>query len=78
VNVREQTARVLERLSRVLLNDSASGGLNPTQWEALRFFALANRFSSTPSGLTAFLGVTKGTVSQTVRLQANATDVAFC
>ncbi len=60
------TVVLLERLARVLQNDHALEGLNPVQWEALRYFARANRFSRTPSGLTAYLGVTKGTVSQTI------------
>lgn len=57
---------LLERIGRVLQNDGHSEGLKPTQWEALRYFARANRFSRSPSGLTAYLGMTKGTVSQTV------------
>ncbi len=62
-----ETAELLERLSRVLHNDaSVVGELNPVQWEALRYFARANRFSASPSALTEFLGVTKGTVSQTI------------
>ena len=59
-------AVLLERLSRVLQNDGHSEGLKPTQWEALRYLGRANRFSRTPSGLTAYLGMTKGTVSQTL------------
>lgn len=57
---------LLERLSRVLQNEGHAEGLKPTQWEALRYLGRANRFSRTPSGLTAYLGVTKGTVSQTL------------
>jgi MarR family transcriptional regulator, organic hydroperoxide resistance regulator len=65
------TARLLERLSRILHNSSTGAGLNPVQWEALRFFSTANRFSRTPSGLTSFLGTTKGTVSQTINTLEN-------
>lgn len=57
---------ILERLGRVLQNDAHTQGLKPTQWEALRYLARANRFSSSPSAVTAYLGVTKGTVSQTL------------
>lgn len=57
---------LLERIGRVLQNDGHSDGLKPTQWEALRYFARANRFSRSPSALTAYLGMTKGTVSQTI------------
>ncbi len=59
-------AQLIERLTRVLQNEAHAGGLKPTQWEALRYLARANRFSRTPSALTAYLGTTKGTVSQTV------------
>lgn len=56
----------MERLARILLNDSHAGGLKPTQWEALRYLSRANRFSRSPGAVTAYLGVTKGTVSQTL------------
>ncbi len=57
---------LLERLSRILQNEAHAGGLKPTQWEALRYLARANRFSRSPTAVTAYLGVTKGTVSQTL------------
>ncbi len=57
---------LLERLSRVLQNEAHAEGLKPTQWEALRYLARANRFSRSPSAVTAYLGMTKGTVSQTL------------
>ena len=60
-------AILIERLSRLLQNDAYTHGLNPTQWEALRYLARANRFSRSPGALTAYLGVTKGTVSQTLQ-----------
>lgn len=41
-------------------------GLLPVQWEALRYLHRANRFSRTAAALTAYLGLTKGTVSQTL------------
>ena len=59
-------AVLLERLSRILQNEAHSVGLKPTQWDALRYLSRANRFSRTPSALTAYLGMTKGTVSQTL------------
>ena len=62
----ENIAVLLERLSRVLQNEAHAGGLKPTQWEALRYLARANRFSRSPSAVTAYLGMTKGTVSQTL------------
>lgn len=60
------TAQLLERLARLIQNDAHRDGLKPAQWEALRYLARANRFSRSPSALTAFLGTTKGTVSQTL------------
>jgi DNA-binding MarR family transcriptional regulator len=57
---------LLERLARLIANDGHAQRLKPAQWEALRYLARANRFSRTPGGLTAWLGATKGTVSQTV------------
>jgi hypothetical protein len=46
--------------------DEYSDGLNPAQWEALRYFHSCNRFSRRPGALVAYLGSTKGTVSQTM------------
>jgi len=57
---------VLERLSRILQNETHAAGLKPVQWEALRYLARANRFSRSPSAVTGYLGITKGTVSQTL------------
>ncbi len=59
-------AVLIERLARVLQNDAHAHGLKPTQWEALRYLARANKFSRSPSSVTAYLGMTKGTVSQTL------------
>lgn len=58
---------LLERLARVIQNEAHHAGLKPTQWEALRYLARANRFSRSPGALTAYLGMTKGTVSQTLQ-----------
>ena len=41
-------------------------GLQPVQWETLRYLSSANRFSRTAAAVTAYLGLTKGTVSQTL------------
>lgn len=63
---KEDTIDLIERLGRVVANAGHSHGLKPAQWEALRYLARANRFSRTPGALTAYLGATKGTVSQTL------------
>lgn len=59
---------LLERLSRLLQNDAHATGLKPTQWEVVRYLSRANRFSRSPGNLTIYLGMTKGTVSQTLQV----------
>ena len=61
------TAALLERLGRLIGTDANASALLPVQWEAMRYLQQANRFSRNSSALTAFLGSTKGTVSQTVK-----------
>ena len=61
-----RVAELIDRLARVTRELQFCDGLNPAQWEALRFISRANRYSSTPSGLAEFLGTTKGTASQTL------------
>ncbi|MDQ6438091.1 MarR family transcriptional regulator [Mesorhizobium sp. LHD-90] len=60
-----EAAHLIDRLDRLARHGEA-GGLNPAQWEALRFVARANRFSRTPAALAEYLGSTRGTVSQTL------------
>ena len=62
----EHIAALIERIGRLLSTDAHAAGLAPVQWEALRYVGRANRFSRTPAALTAYLGLTKGTVSQTI------------
>jgi DNA-binding MarR family transcriptional regulator len=57
---------LLSRLARVVASEGYDHGLKPVQLQALRYLANANRFSRTPRALTAWLGQTKGTVSQTI------------
>lgn len=57
----------LERLARLMRAREHERGLNPAQWEALRYLSRANRFSDSPSALTRYLGATKGTISQTLK-----------
>jgi DNA-binding MarR family transcriptional regulator len=59
-------SEMLERLSRVMRSAEHETGLNPAQWEALRYLNRANRFSNYPGALAKYLGATKGTVSQTL------------
>lgn len=57
----------LERLARLMRAREHDGGLNPAQWEALRYLKRANRHSDSPGALSRYLGATKGTISQTVK-----------
>jgi len=66
MTIKPDISDLLERLARILHNDAYRDGLKPTQWEALRYLARANRFSRSPGAVTAYLGMTKGTVSQTL------------
>ncbi|MBZ0215145.1 MAG: MarR family transcriptional regulator [Fimbriimonadaceae bacterium] len=71
-NTRSEIVELLERISRAFTVDQYSAGLKPVQWETLRYLKRANKFSRMPGALTAYLGVTKGTVSQTLMaLQRN-------
>jgi len=62
----------LERLSNLIRNEARlSGmdyGLQPIQLEALHFLNNCNRYSDSPVGVTEYLGLTKGTVSQTLKV----------
>jgi DNA-binding MarR family transcriptional regulator len=62
----EQLAYLLDRLGRAVHSLQFARGLNPAQWEALRFIARANRYTCKPTALAEYLGTTKGTVSQTL------------
>jgi DNA-binding MarR family transcriptional regulator len=56
----------LERLSRLLRQSGHAKGLNPVQWETLRYLSHCNALSHSPGALARYLGSTKGTVSQSV------------
>jgi DNA-binding MarR family transcriptional regulator len=56
----------LERLARLMRQSGHAEGLNPVQWEALRYLKRCNQLSHSPGALARYLGSTKGTVSQTV------------
>jgi DNA-binding MarR family transcriptional regulator len=60
-------ANLVNRLGRGIHSIQFAEGLNPAQWEALRFLARANRYSRTPTALAAYLRTTKGTASQTLK-----------
>jgi len=54
------------RLARLMRSAEHEIGLNPAQWEALRFLSRCNENANSPIALTRYLGATKGTISQTV------------
>ena len=65
----------VERLSELLRIDSrqagAAHGLQPVQLEVLHYLSACNRYSDTPMAVTEYLGQTKGTVSQTLKVLEN-------
>jgi len=68
----KQIHEYLERLSNLLRNEARSTGakygLLPIQIEALHYLSICNRYSDTPMGVTEYLGQTKGTVSQSLKV----------
>lgn len=62
----------IERLANLLRNEARTAGaeysLQPIQQEALNYLNLCNRYSNTPLGVTEYLGLTKGTVSQSIKV----------
>lgn len=61
-----EAAQLVDRLERLARTGEHEDGLNPAQWEALRYLARANRFSRTPAALADYLASTRGTVSRTL------------
>lgn len=63
---------LLTCLARALQSEqrqaAVAGGLLPVQWSILTYLRDANRYSNTPQALTDYLGLTKGTVSQSLKL----------
>lgn len=61
---------LLERLSNLLRAEEREAGardsLQPAQLSVLYYLSRCNRYSDTPAAVTEYLGVTKGTASQTV------------
>jgi len=63
----DKIANLINRLGRSIHCRQYAQGLNPAQWEALRYLSRANRYSRTPSALADYLRTTKGTASQTLK-----------
>lgn len=68
----EEIYEHLERISNLLRTDNRRSvlgkGLQPVQLEALHYLSCCNRYSNTPASVADYLGLTKGTVSQTLGL----------
>ena len=63
---------ILERLGNLLRMEvrtfGLKYGLQPVQIEALTYLTQCNRYSDTPQAVTEYLGLTKGTVSQSLKV----------
>lgn len=67
-----KTQQLLERMASLLRTETRNllfqHGLQPVQFEALHYLSTCNRYSDTPMGVTEYLGQTKGSVSQTLKV----------
>ena len=65
----------IERIAELQRADSrrctAEFGLQPVQLEVLHYLSICNQFSDTAKALTEYLGQTKGSVSQTLKVLEN-------
>lgn len=65
----------LERIANLIRTDTRKAGiahgLQPVQLEALHYLSRCNRYSNNPASVADFLGLTKGTVSQTLGVLEN-------
>jgi len=63
---------LIERLANLVRADVRAAcqaqGLRPVQLEALNYLTRCNRYSDTPQAVAEYLGLTKGTVSQTLKV----------
>ena len=71
-NIGNTTHEFIERLGNLVRADvravSHAQGVRPVQFEALNYLARCNRYSDTPQAVAEYLGLTKGTVSQTLKI----------
>ena len=68
-----QLPHVLAALARAIANEqrqaAIGAGLLPVQQSILGYLRDANRYSNTQQALTEYLGLTKGTVSQSLKIK---------
>ena len=62
----EQVERIANFVRTSVRKSGLASGLQPVQIEALHYLDRCNRYSDTPVAVAEFLGLTKGTVSQTL------------
>ncbi|MEQ1636621.1 MAG: MarR family winged helix-turn-helix transcriptional regulator [Methylococcales bacterium] len=64
--------QLLERISALLSSEDrkryAALGIQPVHVQVLEYLSLCNHYSDTPAALTEYLGLTKGTVSQSLQI----------
>lgn len=68
----DRAFELLERISTLLRTGARAAGqphgLQPVHLQALRYLGRCNRYSDSPAAVTEYLGLTKGTVSQTLNV----------
>ena len=66
----ERAHELIERMANLLRAEArrVDGQLQPVHLQALAYLARCNRYSDTAGALTEYLGLTKGTVSQTLNV----------
>jgi DNA-binding MarR family transcriptional regulator len=73
----DELFNLIERLANLLRQETRlegqSLGLQPIQQEALYYLSTCNRYSDTTLAVTEFLGLTKGTVSQSLKILESKT-----
>ncbi|MGH1486878.1 MAG: MarR family winged helix-turn-helix transcriptional regulator [Cellvibrionaceae bacterium] len=70
--MKNEAFTLIERLANLLRHEARNAGqtldLQPVQHDALYYLSICNRYSDTPLAVAEFLGLTKGTVSQTLKV----------
>lgn len=66
------TFRLIERISNLLRSEErkkyAAIGLQPVHIQVMDYLSTCNRFSDTPVAVADYLGITKGTISQSIQV----------
>jgi DNA-binding MarR family transcriptional regulator len=67
-----ETFKLIERISSLLRSEErrkyATIGLQPVHGQVLEYLAKCNKYSNTHAAVAEYLGLTKGTVSQTLQI----------